>query len=908
MKHVLAFLLAFACLSTSAATVADRSPFAQGLWWDPAKPGSGFEVMNASGTVFLVWYTYDTAGNPTWYTAQGSQALLGTQDWAILKHRWTGGKHQDPGTVGKLRVTVNHAESISLAWTLDGASGATTIAPYILSGTNNEVDHTGIWFDPANPGWGMSITEQGPFNGAALFTYDAKGDPTWASGFERGTGGVTLYRASGGACPGCTYRLPLMASVGRVTFDFAQESFLTLRDGTVLAMPDGINAQGARMTQLGRPASLRLADRALAAYDDASLLAYLRSGVVNVPYASGCVDFSASPAPTATSPTFSQTNLQEAGVDEAGLVKSDGTYLYAFGATLTTQGGYSSVSRNASVRVARVDQDGAKFSVVGSTPIGRGSAAPMDTEGLYLRGQQLVALHGTAPFTCGIPAWSSGSQWQGGRTYVEVFDATNPAALASRWQLTVDGHLVASRRIDATLYLVVRHAAAIPGVVPFAAAGSAAAAANATILAATPLSKFLPTWTDGTTTATLASGAVFAPPAAGTAATADLVTVLAIDLDALRVVDAMAIAGPTETAYASPTNLVVATSRATYRTTTGALLSQEPYFARTDLHEIALADRRLSVAGTGTVEGILDANPDRSAFRLSDASGQLRIVSSSQGTGLWGSNRNRLTVLEPSAIVPGMLKTVAWLPNDARPEPLGKPNEVLYGTRFAGDRLYAVSFYMIDPLYVVDLSSRTDPRIAGSLAVPGYADYLHPLPGGFLLGFGKDAIPTGTGGDGQGAYYQGLQASLYDVRNPASPALLSSVTTGKRGSNSALARDHQALSTLALGSDSLAFAVPAQVNDGAVSYGTGPATTYAWQYDGLLRYRVDGLAGTTPRLVPLAPLVIATANIPGSSISSAADEAASFGRSVLFNAGSVYVGGGRFWHQDAATGATTGPF
>ena len=38
------------------------------------------------------------------------------------------------------------------------------------------------------------------------------------------------------------------------------------------------------------------------------------------------------------------------------------------------------------------------------------------------------------------------------------------------------------------------------------------------------------------------------------------------------------------------------------------------------------------------------------------------------------------------------LEIVGRLPNDARPEEIGKPNENLYGVRFVGDRAYAVTF------------------------------------------------------------------------------------------------------------------------------------------------------------------------------------------------------------------------
>ena len=40
-------------------------------------------------------------------------------------------------------------------------------------------DPTGMWYDPAQPGWGMSLTQQGETIFAVLFVYDANHNPQW---------------------------------------------------------------------------------------------------------------------------------------------------------------------------------------------------------------------------------------------------------------------------------------------------------------------------------------------------------------------------------------------------------------------------------------------------------------------------------------------------------------------------------------------------------------------------------------------------------------------------------------------------------------------------------------------------------------------------------------------------------
>ncbi len=50
-----------------------------------------------------------------------------------------------------------------------------------------------------------------------------------------------------------------------------------------------------------------------------------------------------------------------------------------------------------------------------------------------------------------------------------------------------------------------------------------------------------------------------------------------------------------------------------------------------------------------------------------------------------------------------------------------------------------VTFIKTDPLFVIDLSQPTDPKVLGSLQIPGYSDYLHPYDETHLIGVGKEA-------------------------------------------------------------------------------------------------------------------------------------------------------------------------
>ncbi|MBN9692268.1 MAG: beta-propeller domain-containing protein [Verrucomicrobia bacterium] len=92
-------------------------------------------------------------------------------------------------------------------------------------------------------------------------------------------------------------------------------------------------------------------------------------------------------------------------------------------------------------------------------------------------------------------------------------------------------------------------------------------------------------------------------------------------------------------------------------------------------------------------------------------------------------------------------------------------NETLFGTRFSGNRAYVVTFRVVDPLWIVDLSQPTQPVIRGELQIPGYSTYLQPLADNTrLLALGVDGSRT--------------TVQLFDVADADRPTLLSKVLLG----------------------------------------------------------------------------------------------------------------------------------
>ena len=294
-----------------------------------------------------------------------------------------------------------------------------------------------------------------------------------------------------------------------------------------------------------------------------------------------------------------------------------------------------------------------------------------------------------------------------------------------------------------------------------------------------------------------------------------------------------------------------------------------PQQVTTDIHKFSLQGLGVDYRGTGEVAGTLGWDPEKVPYRMSEFNGDLRVLS------FTGQSRTAspatLTVLREDT-AQRKLSVVSTLPSASRPAPLGRTGEQVYGVQFAGPRAYVVTFRVIDPLYVLDLSDPADPKAIGELTVPGYTDYLFPLANGKLLGVGKDAT--------DGGLVQGVKVALFDVANPAQPRMLAGRTLGGRGSASALDFSRHGVSLFVQGS-TVRVALP-------VRLGTASTTSRSTYEQGLARFVVDTGAGTlTDRSV------VAAMTFDNSNWTLFAQYDLARDRAVQTAAATYYLSGGR---------------
>lgn len=606
-----------------------------------------------------------------------------------------------------------------------------------------------------------------------------------------------------------------------VTVTLASQDNTTGLGGTRIYLGYGLNSGGnafAEMLAQRRYEQVHTLGKGLAPWvlepvTEPQLIDLLRLGQVRdrlVSVGIGFGDVATAPTAVTTSSAapVSGTDLQEAGVDEADLIKSDGQTVYSFAAATATQPAASNTPTPDTNRFGNVLR---RHRLNASTPAALQEAdslalawsADVTGTGLYLDAerQQVVAV-GESTLGGGMyTLWFAPDAWANGATEVKWIDVANPDRMAVRRSLRMQGQLIGSRRLGSTLYLVMRSQTQLP------------------IDAAQTPTAWQPTFSlDGGAKQPLVQADQCLAQSDNAMPSATLITLVAVDLGTATtgtttqpLTQAKCFVGGTEAFYMSERNLYLATTRYDYTDASGM-----PRYAprtSTDIHQFGLDGMQISYRGSGNVMGHLGFDQNRKSFRLGEHNGHLRVLTQTEPTfGLWAAamdvartpattssstalptdtdSPGRLSILREQG---GELNLVGSLPNAKRPASLGKPGENLYASRFLGGRGYLVTYRLIDPLYVLDLSDPIDPKVAGELEVSGYSDYLFPLTESLLLGVGKDAVADGSAGDGRFAWYQGVKLSLIDVSDPTRPSEVGRQIIGQRGTSATVLHDHHGI-------------------------------------------------------------------------------------------------------------------
>ena len=437
---------------------------------------------------------------------------------------------------------------------------------------------------------------------------------------------------------------------------------------------------------------------------------------------------------------FSGTNVQEEGVDEPDMVKTDGKTLFA------VSGG----------KLNAVDVGGLRPRLLDSLALD-----PQLSHELFLHGERVLVLSRGGFWIEPLPATAARiAPYQPAKSVLAEIDVSNPGRLRLVRTLTLDGSYVAARLVGSSVRIVT--SAQVPAALPFVApqdgtpeAAAAATRRNRAVVASSRVARWLPTYRIKRAGAKPGRARPLVQCRHVRRASAfsglGMLTVLTVDLaKGLQPVDSAAVMTDGRIVYASPESLYVATERWADRPDPNTP-NQEQNGVQTEIHKFDISSPvKTHYRGSGKVSGYL-----LSQWSLSEHRGVLRVVST-ESPAWWGPQGG-----ESESFLTTLRQRDGALAQAGRVGGLGK-GERVYSVRFVGDTGYVVTFRQIDPLYTLDLSLPERPRVLGELKIPGYSAYLHPIGEDLLLGVGQDATaegrPTGT------------QISIFDVSDLRRPA------------------------------------------------------------------------------------------------------------------------------------------
>ena len=242
--------------------------------------------------------------------------------------------------------------------------------------------------------------------------------------------------------------------------------------------------------------------------------------------------------------------------------------------------------------------------------------------------------------------------------------------------------------------------------------------------------------------------------------------IAALDITKNEPADVESYLGAGNQIYASTNNIYLTRTKNNYE-------NRRQIETSTEIYKFELKDAKCTFKKNGTVPGTV-----LNQFSMDEKDGYFRIATTTYG---WNSedNVNNMYVLNENMETVGKVEGLA-------------EGEKIYSVRFMGDRAYMVTFVQTDPLFVIDLSTPTEPKVLGELKIPGYSKYLHPYDETHLIGIGEDTKVVNYG-YGDVVKTNGMKMALFDVTDPTNPKEMYSVKIGKEGTYSEVLNNHKAL-------------------------------------------------------------------------------------------------------------------
>ncbi len=378
-----------------------------------------------------------------------------------------------------------------------------------------------------------------------------------------------------------------------------------------------------------------------------------------------------------SSNSYSTTNIQVAGVDEADMVKTDGEYIY-----VATNNNFQSSSQN-NVYIVKADPQDSR--VIAEIALGNSTYVA----GLFLSqdGGKLVVIGSQYQ----MYAYEEAAQaedimiypyYSSVNTFLNVYDVSEKDSPVLARNLTLSGSYFNSRMIGNYVYAVVSQPTYF---------------INNDVV--------LPQIHENTKASEIEPTRVYYADAVEPTSFT-FTTFIGLNLldDAQEPTNMTVMMGGTSNMYVSLNNIYV-----TYPT-----WSEQGRY--TSIYRVRVNGSELAFEAKGSVLGYV-----LNQYSMDEYNGYFRLATTSQKN----QTQNNVYVLNMDLNITGKLENLA-------------KEERIYSARFMGNKCYLVTFRQIDPFFVLDMSNPAEPKVAGELKIPGYSSYLHPYDENHVIGLGKE--------------------------------------------------------------------------------------------------------------------------------------------------------------------------
>lgn len=417
---------------------------------------------------------------------------------------------------------------------------------------------------------------------------------------------------------------------------------------------------------------------------------------------------------------FSQTNIQVEGVDEGDVVKTDGNFIY--------------VLERENNRLRIIDASSDKLNEVSQINLEYGNEKTGYPSEFYIKNNLLTLIYVTSE-NVNISTYDSASykstsyesqfyNSQNSDTVIKTYNIESKSSPEETGSVYQEGNYVSSRMIGDIVYVIsdysiysqtIREDDCVPSI------------------NGNPIEIDSVYISDNTTNPSY-----------------NVLTSLDIN-NPTQYMDTKTILGNYPMLYVSNNNIYIATNI--------YVETENGGYNETEIIKLSYQSGIIEGVATARIMGMI-----KDSFCLDEYDGKLRLVSTintynntmvnpqepvsdSIGIEVNSTSSNNLYVLDENLNIIGKIENIA-------------EDEQIYSARFMGETGYFVTFKNVDPLFAVDLSNPSDPKILGELKITGFSEYLHFWSENLLLGIGKEINPETN-------EIIGLKLSMFDISDPS---------------------------------------------------------------------------------------------------------------------------------------------